>query len=115
MTQDVTKVLRIFIFSDFFIIILVYAFLRSYDLIFGVKIKNVNIIDGANIVDSVLRVTGKAKNATELILNGRVISIDQSGNFSETVALLSGYNLINIKSKDKFGHRDEKSYQLILE
>jgi len=82
-------------------------------LIFGVKIKNVNITDGIKAADSILKVVGNAKNAINLSLDGREISIDENGNFNETIALLSGYNIINIRVKDKFGYVDEKNYKLI--
>jgi hypothetical protein len=94
-------------------IIALYAFFVSRDLIFGVKIKNVNIVDGGTVTDSVMKLTGNAKNAIKLVLDGREISVDQQGNFSETIALLPGYNIIDIKAQDKFGYVDEKNYKLI--
>jgi|SRR3989344_5849562 len=100
-------------FSVFFILIAVFAFFRSHDLIFGVKIRDVNITDGQRATNSILSVTGNAKNATKLTLNGREISIDQTGNFNETIALLLGYNVITINAEDKFGYSDEKNYKLI--
>jgi len=113
MTRDFKKILKILILAVFFIFIIIYAFFRSRDLIFGVKIKNVNIVDGTTMTESVLNVFGNAKNAVKLTLNGREISIDKSGNFNETIALLSGYNIITIEATDKFGKSDEKDYQLI--
>ncbi len=82
-------------------------------MIFGVKIKNVNIVDGAKITDSIMHITGNARNAINLTLNGREISVDRDGNFNETIALLSGYNVVEIKAKDKFGNNDEKIYKLM--
>lgn len=104
--------------SVFFLLIVVYAFWGSNDLIFGVKIKNVNINGkpaegGEKFENPVLEVTGNAKNAIDLSLNGREITINQNGDFFETIALLSGYNIINIKAQDKFGYVDEKNYQII--
>jgi hypothetical protein len=113
MNQGAKKILKIGLLSIFFLFILVYAFFRSYDLVFGVKIRNVNIKNGQTFTESVLPVEGNAKNATHLTLNGREISIDEEGNFKETVALLSGYNILNIRAEDKFGHVDLKIYQLI--
>ncbi len=113
MNPNAKKILQIGAFFVFFLIIIIYAYVRSHDLIFGVQIKNVNIVDGTKVMDSVLHLTGNAKNAVGLILNGREISIDQAGNFNETVALLLGYNVINIKAIDKFGYSDEKNYKLI--
>ena len=113
MNQDVKKILKIVVLSIFFLFIIIYAFFVSKDLIFGVKIINVNITDGAKITNSVMEVHGNAKNAINLSLNGREISIDKDGNFNETIVLLLGYNIINITAKDKFGNIDEKNYKII--
>ena len=112
MNTSLKKILQISGLSIFFLLIIVYALIRSQDLISGVKLRNVNITDGEKISESVINLTGNAKNAINLTLNGREISIDQQGNFNETIALLSGYNVINIKAKDKFGYIDEKNYQI---
>ena len=44
-----------------------------------------------------------------------MVEKQEKGNFNETIALLLGYNIINIKAVDKFGHKDEKNYKLIYE
>src|SRR3990167_7728560 len=113
MTQRVKKLLKISLFTLFVIVISIYALFRSNDLIFGVKIKDVNIVDGSKATENILRVIGKARNATDLTLNGRTISIDKEGNFNETIVLLSGYNIVSIEAKDKFVNEDEAHYQLI--
>ena len=102
----------------FFLLIIVYAFWGSHNLIFGVKIKNVNINNSpmrteTKVARSVVSVSGNAQNAINLTLNGREISIDEKGNFNETIALLSGYNIMSITAKDKFGYIDEKNFRLI--
>lgn len=113
MNNSAKKIIKIAGLSIFFILIIIYAFFRSKDLIFGVKIKNVNLADGATVTENVMRLTGNAENAVNLILDGREISVDQQGNFDETIALLPGYNIINIKAQDKFGYMDEKNYKII--
>jgi hypothetical protein len=113
MRQDAKKIIKIASVSILFIFIVLYAFFRSKDLIFGVQIKNVNIVDGAKVTNNIMNITGTAKNATDLTLDGREISVDQQGNFNETIALLPGYNVIDIKAQDKFGHVDEKNYKVI--
>ena len=109
-SKKIIKIGSIFILSLF---IIVFGFFTSKNVIFGVKIKNVNIIDGTKVANNIIEITGNAKNAVNLTLNDRPISIDRKGNFDETVALLSGYNIINIKAKDEFGNNDEKNYKLI--
>lgn len=113
MTNDSKKIIKIGGFVIFFIFIIVYAIFGSKDLIFGVKIKNVNLVDGSTVTENIIKLTGNAKNAINLTLNGRNISVDEQGNFNETIALLLGYNIINIKAEDKFGYIDEKNYKLM--
>lgn len=113
MRRDAKKLIRILVLTSFFTFIAVYTFFRSYSLIFGVKIKDVNIEDGVRVENSVIKVEGNAKNAILLTLNGREISIDKEGFFKEDIALLSGYNILSIRAQDKFGHQDEKIYKLI--
>ena len=118
MNTNAKKIVKIVGLSVFFLLIIIYALFRSSDLIFGVKIKNVDINgkpiqSGSTTGDNTLEITGVARNAIFLSLNGREISVDQQGNFDETIAPLPGYNIINIKAQDKFGHVDEKNYQLM--
>jgi len=113
MTPNAKKIIKISGLAVFFILIIIYAFFISKDLIFGVKITNVNITDGTTLTESVLKITGNAKNAINLTLNGREITIDERGNWNETIALLLGYNIISVKALDKFGNVDEKNFRLI--
>lgn len=111
--RDTKKVIRIILLSVLFIFIIIYAFFNTRDLIFGVKIRDVEIVSNTETQTNIMNINGTAKNAKNLTLNGREISIDQSGNFNETFTLFSGYNIINLKAEDKFGYQDEKNYQLI--
>lgn len=115
MTKDLKHTIQIWTFIIFIGFIAFYAFFVSKDLVVGVQIKDVNIEDGLTVNENILNITGNAKNSVELLLDGREISIDQSGNFNETIALLPGYNVVNIKAKDSFGNQDEKTYKLIFE
>lgn len=111
--MDNSKKIRVWIIGTFFFFIAIYAFARSTDLIFGVKIKNVNLTNGTVFEEGSTKVTGNAENAVNLTLNGREISIDLEGNFEETIALLPGYNIVSIRAVDKFGYSDEKNYKLM--
>ncbi|OGI94458.1 hypothetical protein A3A03_02790 [Candidatus Nomurabacteria bacterium RIFCSPLOWO2_01_FULL_40_18] len=109
------KILQVSGLVIFFLLIVIYALFGSHNLISGVKIKNVNITDGTKIANAVQEITGNAKNAINLTLNGRAIPINQASDFKETIVLLPGYNIITIKAQDKFGETDEKNYKLIFQ
>jgi len=113
MNQSTKKITTISSLLVFFLIIIFYSLFVSRNLILGVKIRDVNIVNGTTTTESMQKITGNAKHAIKLTLNGREISIDQAGNFNETIALLTGYNIIEIQAQDKFGRSDRKDYQLI--
>ncbi len=112
MQNNTKKTLKIVLFSVFFVFILAYSLYRSSEIIFGIKIKDVNIVDGASYTEEVQKISGNAKNAVRLTLNGREISIDKKGNFEETILLFSGYNIITIEAKDKFGSTDKEIFHI---
>lgn len=118
MNNRAKKMTKMVGLTVFFVLIIVYALYRSHDLIAGVKIKNVKIngLSASSVVEAtsdVLEITGQAKNAIDLTLNGREISIDEASSFNETIVLLAGYNIISIKARDKFGYIDEQNFRLM--
>ena len=115
MNQDTKKLVKVTSLSILFLLIAVFVFFNSRQLIFGVKIKNVSITDNQKFTGSLLKVSGNAKNALFIALDGREVSVDQSGYFEETITLSPGYNIVNITAKDKFGNIDEKNYKVIYD
>lgn len=113
MEQINKKRIRIALLTIFFLFIVSYGIFTSYGVIFGVKIKDINLTDGSTITENTVSVVGNAKHALYLSLNGREISIDKDGNFKETIALLSGYNIVEVVARDKFGNVDIKNYKLM--
>ena len=92
----------------FFLVIIGFAYSRSYTLIHGSKISLSGLIDGSETSNQFVTLKGEAKHALSLLVNGRTISIDENGNFNDSLLLLPGYNVITVESTDKFGHKDSK-------
>lgn len=113
MRKDQKKIISIYILSSFFIFIFLYVVFVSKNLIFGIKLREINIKNGETYNEELLEITGNAKNAVNLTLNDHEIPIDEDGNFKETIAIFSGYNVINITAQDKFGNYDKKDYKII--
>ena len=53
--------------------------------------------------DRTVTLTGVAKNATKLYLNGRPIVTDQSGVFTEAVVLENGHTIVSLDAHDRYG------------
>ncbi|MEK7585774.1 MAG: hypothetical protein AAB477_00870 [Patescibacteria group bacterium] len=95
-----------------FVFIGTFAYMKMGFLIKGVQI-SASINKNSN--SPLVKVTGNAKNAIYLSLNGREIFIDKDGTYSEHVALLPGLSVLTLDAKDKFGNTREKTLEVIYE
>lgn len=64
--------------------------------------------------NSYITVKGKAKNIASILLDGRVIFVDENGNFSENLLLAKGYNIMEAKAVDKFGKEVKARREVVL-
>jgi len=62
---------------------------------------------------STVTIAGTAARVQDIALNGRQISIDDKGEFSETVLLFPGYNIETLAAHDRFGHAVEQRLELV--
>ena len=97
-----------------FIFILSYSYYKTKNLLRGVILEVNDVKDGQVFNQPLINLSGRAKNATRLYINGREISIDKNASFTEKMLLLTGYNVLTIKAEDKFGKKIEKDYKLNL-
>jgi hypothetical protein len=67
----------------------------------------------ATFSTSTATIVGIAKRAQDITLDGRSITIDNNGNFRETILLMPGYNIETISAHDQFGHATEKRLELV--
>ena len=91
-----------------------YGYFRARDLIHGVTISVSGVYDGEGVHDAYLPISGNARNAVHLTLDGRDIQIDQNGDFHEDIVLLPGYNVLTLDARDKFGKETSKVFRVIL-
>ena len=67
----------------------------------------------ASFSTSTATIVGIAKRAQDITLDGRSITIDNNGNFSETILIMPGYNIEILAAHDQFGHTTEKRLELV--
>lgn len=91
------------------ITICVLTYINMRGVILGVTI-DAQINDSES--KSFSKVSGVAKNATLLVLNGREISIDKDGVFNEAIALPEGYSVVTLEARDQFGKDSKKSFEV---
>jgi hypothetical protein len=85
------------------ILIISYAIWRSSDYTRGPSINVFWPQDGREATSSTIQIIGQAKRINQISLNGKQISIDEDGNFKETIIIFSGLNWITLHVNDRFG------------
>ena len=88
---------------------------NTKDLFFGAPFAVHTALDGATVSNAFLPISGIAKHATTVLINGREISTDKTGAFFDGVVLSPGYNIIEISQKDRFGKEKTKIVHLVAE
>lgn len=96
-------------------VILGYGYLKTRDLFRGVKLTVETLEDGQTINNPLLLLKGSAKKAVYLSINDREIFLTLDADFQDSLLLLPGYNIIEIKTRDRFGKEKKKVYRVILE
>lgn len=100
----------------FFLLIFIvgYAISRTSALRNGVALQVEGIVNGSSLDTPVITLSGRARYATILEINGKAIYIDQKGFFSDTILLSPGYSIVTVHAKDKFGTLITKAYQVYV-
>ncbi len=92
-----------------FSIICVFSYQNMKEILHGVQ---VSAQLNTSTTTSVSKISGVAKNATYLSLNGREIFIDKNGAFTEDVALPDGYSVVTLTARDAFGTKRDKTLEV---
>lgn len=85
------------------------------DILFGSPFSVRTAPDGTTVSDAFVPITGDARHAKELTINGRPIAIDTNGAFSDGVLLSPGYNIVSVALSDRFGKEQIKTYHWFVE
>lgn len=97
----------------FFLIIIVYAILKSKNIIIGPNININNPKNGETVKDRFLQIDGISKNSNFFSINNLPVLLDKDGNFSHKLLLQDGYNIIILYAKDRFGKQKTKQMEII--
>ena len=107
------RLLRIGIAVVLTLVIVGYALSRSLNYARGPTIQIISPANYSGVSSSTVTITGKADRINDLTLNGGAISVDQQGNFSETVIIFPGLNKLNFVAYDQFKRSIQKELDLV--
>ncbi len=96
------------------VIIVGYSMFALGGLFLGPKIEVISPMGGFATTSSLVAVSGRLTRANTLVLNGATTSIDLAGNFSESLLLAEGYNIITLEATDRYKRTVEEKIEVTL-
>jgi hypothetical protein len=107
------RMIRIIVISLFAVIIIAYAIWRSLNYARGPVIDIFQPLNGSSVASSTVKIIGQALRVNSLTLNGSTVFIDQAGNFTETLIVFPGTNILTFDAHDQFGRETKKELELV--
>ena len=82
----------------------IYLYTQLETFLGGPSITITNPQKSSSTVDSeLINISGTALNVASLTLNGNSIAVDQNNSFNEVLLLAPGFNIIEVRARDRFG------------
>ncbi len=90
-----------------------YSIYEAHDLIYGAPIQIQMPTDGETFSTQIITVAGTAKHIEHVALNGRPVLTDDDGQFSETLVLGEGINIVTVQFRDRFNRLLTKELHVV--
>lgn len=111
MTDSIRNKITVWSLILLVIIVVGYGVFRIYPFLMGPVITIYYPKDGEEVGTSTFQISGKVERAKEIKLQGRPITINTEGLFTETLVTHSPYTILVIEAVDTYG----KKVQTILQ
>lgn len=95
-----------------FISIIGYSLFEARRYLVGPQISIEYPEEGQYTVPRLITLTAKTKNIASISINGRPVYITEDGLLQEQLLLQTGYTILTIAAKDRFGHETKKELEL---
>ena len=96
------------------VIILGYGFFAFKGMVWGPRITLNGSLNGSATTSPLVMISGRAIRITRLFLNGATTTLDLAGNFSESLLLSRGYNIMTLEGFDKYGQGTKEVIEMTL-
>ena len=95
----------------FFLLVLGYGYYEAQGILYGPSISITS--DMTEVHDPFVKIRGHADRIASLSMNGKAISVTESGMFEEPYLLSPGYNRIVLSARDKYGRTRSRALEIV--
>lgn len=110
---DLRKRIEVGLLIALVVITVVYGMFRAYPLVAGPSIDIYSPADGDYVASTTFEVSGQVKRANIITLQGRPITIDTEGHFTETLVAQAPYTILVLVATDSYGESVSKTIRVI--
>jgi hypothetical protein len=110
---DLRKRLELALLGILIITAVAYGIFRAYPLVAGPTIVIYNPADGDYVASTTFEVSGQVKRANLITLQGKPITIDTEGHFTETLVAQTPYTILVLVAQDAYGETVSKTIKVI--
>lgn len=112
---DLRRRLEITLLVAMVTIAIAYGLFKAYPLVAGPRIVIYSPADGDYVASTTFEVSGKVTRANIITLQGRPITIDTEGHFSETLVAQAPYTILVLVAQDHYGETVSKTVRVLPE
>lgn len=114
-TTSIKTYIRLGLIIGFFAFMIALAFFQTKALSEGVTLKISGLQNGEMTDQGIVSLSGSAKHAKHLIINGREVVVNQENNFTEELVLSPGYNIVTVEAEDRYAKKTEATYKVFFD
>lgn len=107
--QDLRKRLELILLGGLVLVALFYGAFRAYPLVAGPSIVVYSPQNGDYVASSTFEVSGLVRRANQITLQGRPITVDTDGHFSELLVAQFPYTILVLVATDQYGEKATKT------
>jgi len=94
--------------------LLVYGFIEAWPLLAGPGLSIESPIQDGSYEGGILTITGRAKRAASVTLNGMPLLYDKNGDFSSILTFPQGGSILTFMVTDRFGRIETKTRNIFV-
>lgn len=96
------------------LIVVGYSFFALKDVLRGPRINIITPVSGYATTTQMITVAGRVLRGNLFFINNATTTIDLKGNFAEQLLLSSGYNIMTLEARDRYGRTSHETIEMIL-
>lgn len=96
------------------LIVVGYSFFALKDVLRGPRIDIETPQSGYSTTTPMIGVSGRVFRGNLFFINNATTTIDLEGNFSEQLLLSSGYNIMTLEARDRYGRTSTETIEMVL-